>query len=74
MVALLYLTEEHIVDYKSALDRDLANNMTKEHTGRKGSADEYTLICSSPHLSRAYGYSSITDVEHDDSTRVESTQ
>ena len=31
VVALLHLTEEHGVDYKSAFNRDLANSMAKKH-------------------------------------------
>ena len=43
--------------------------MAKEHIRRKGNVVGYSLIDWS-HLSRAYGYSIVTYVEHDASTWV----
>ena len=79
VIVLLHLTKGYNVDYKSAFDGDLANNMAKEHTSKKDRENEYPLIGSSPHIVRtqphslsAYGYSIVTDVEPDDNTCVES--
>ena len=77
MAALAYMEDGHNVDYKSALDRNLATSMAKEYIRREDSANEYSLIFSSPHidgahpqscndLSNAYVNSTITDVDHDD--------
>ena len=64
MTNLLHLTEGHKIDYKSTLDGNYANSLAKKHKGREDSVDGYSLSDYFPHLSSAYSYSIIKNVEH----------